>query len=400
MVRSEGFAAVGNALFIRPKGGNSTDEYGRHRDHGRGREDGRGEGNLWDRLREEHRFSRFVELIEKEKGLRDEFERSDRLTVFAPTNHAIEKFEEEFRDHDPRDGRTRRHRRHDDLDMEELILYHLVPDHQLGHRDLQDGVLLKTSLETRGLDGAHQRIRVSRAFGEVYLNMYARVHHQGEYEADNGVIWALENVLVPPGNAMDVLYHVPFAFSTSVSALCRLDATEKIEKMKGATLFMPDNDAWESLGLRNLYYLFGDEGHEDLKKIMKYHGAKELVYTTKMMKEETLELDSTLKGQKLTIEARCRHGHGGHRREYTECSRRGRNGRRHGRDKDDDEDGEGGFESPRDYLFVINEGEARIRFTDALGENAVIHVISEVLIPEDVVLPHDRSDAMVAKMEI
>ncbi|KAJ3106934.1 hypothetical protein HDU96_008055 [Phlyctochytrium bullatum] len=429
-------ATVCNALSIGQifgkQGDRNDTDY--RRDGRRGGRNGRGEGKLLcpltaektgDRLREERDFERFVELIEKEKGLRDEFERNERMTVFAPTNRAVERFEEEIRS---RSGRGR-----DDLNMEDLILYHLVPDQEIDRRDLQDGVLLKTNLEVKELDNARQRIRVNRLFGEVYLNMYARVNTRDSYDAENGQIWALDNVLVPPQNVMEVLYQVPTEFSTSVSALCRLKATEKIEDLKASTLFMPDNDAWEKLGFRNLYYLFGENGREDLKKIMMYHGAEQLAYSTKMMKEETLELESTLKGERLTIEARRRRRDGGRdggrdddrdvnrscrdeerdclrrgdrncREERERCERRRRDNRRdnrrrrdgrNGRDEDDEDDRDGQFDSPRDYLFIINDGEARIRFTDALGENGVIHVISDVLIPENVNLPHDRAEARV-----
>ncbi|KAI8854007.1 FAS1 domain-containing protein [Chytridium lagenaria] len=315
----------------------------------------RGEGNnIWDKLREERDFSSFVELIEKEKGLRDEFERGERMTVFAPTNEAIKRFEDRQKKRGGDDGHDR-----DEIRMQEVLLYHIIPEHEIEKNDLRDG--------------QRQRIRVSKIFHDVYLNMYARIDLKRDYDADNGRIWGIEDVLVPPPNVVDVMYSIPTEFSTTVSALCRLGVTDKLEQMKGGTVLVPDNAAWEKLGFRNLYHLFSERGRDDLKKILQYHVADDLAYSTKMMRDGKVELETMLKGEKIIVEARRRRDGGGGRRQV----RRG-------------EDDDGQHESPKDYIFVVNEGEARIRFTDGVSENGVIHVISEVLVPESVELPDER----------
>ncbi|KAJ3210808.1 hypothetical protein HDU67_004992 [Dinochytrium kinnereticum] len=313
------------------------------------------EGNIWDRLREEKDFSKFVELVEKEKGLRDEFERGERMTVFAPTNEAVERFEE-------REKERRRTERHRDIKMGDILTYHIVPDHEIKRDDMREGVLFKTNLELDSLDGERQRIRVSKLFNEIYLNMYARVNPDAHHRAENGQIWGVDEVLIPPPDMMDILYAIPTEFSTTVAALSRLGTIDRIREVKGGTLLVPDNAAWEKLGFRNLYHLFGDHGKEDLKKIMKYHGSDDLVYSTRIMRDRKVDLDSALKGERIHIEAR----------------------RRGGGKRDDRR------ESPKDYIFVVNEGEARIRFTDGIAENGVLQIISEVLIPEGVELPDER----------
>ncbi|KAJ3100808.1 hypothetical protein HDU97_001926 [Phlyctochytrium planicorne] len=352
-----------------------------------------------DRIREERDFSKFVELVEKEKGLRDEFEKGDRMTVFVPNNNAVKRFEE--RQHEHRAKNRDEDEDRDDIRMEDIIRYHIVHDEELEKHDLRDGVLLKSNLKLDTLDGERQRIRISKIFNEVYLNMYARVDIRKEYEADNGVIWALDEVLVPPPDIVQVLFSLPSKFSTTTSALCRLKALGKIEELKGATMFVPDNSAWEELGFKNLYHLFSEHGHKDLKKILMYHGSDELVYSTKMMKEEKMEIPTSLKGEKLTIRAMRRREGGGGDEDGDEDddddrdddgNRRGRRRPRHGHKQttffgSDDEH----RKNPNDYIFMINNGEARIRFNDGVAENGVIHVISEVLIPKGVDLPHRRS---------
>jgi uncharacterized surface protein with fasciclin (FAS1) repeats len=70
---------------------------------------------------------------------------------------------------------------------------------------------------------------------------------------------------------METLYIVPFEFSTTVAALCRVGGTDAIRELKGATMLVPDNAAWENLGFSNLYHLFSEHGEHDLKSILKYH---------------------------------------------------------------------------------------------------------------------------------
>ncbi|KAI8847983.1 FAS1 domain-containing protein [Chytridium lagenaria] len=290
-----------------------------------------------DKLQEERDFSSFVKLIEHEKGFRDEFERGERMTVFAPTNDAVKRFKERY---GKRDGR-------DDIRMKEMLMYHIIPEHEIGKREMRDGVLFKSNLELDSLDGEPQRIRLSRCMNDIYLNMHARVDTHKKYDANNGMIWAIKDVLVPPPDILTILYSIPTKFSITTAALNRVHLTDKIKD--GTTLFVPDNAAWEKLDPHTLYHLFSQHGRDDLEKIVK---------------EGKMEMTTELEGERIGIETRRRHG--------------GCHGWWHGHHK---------HESPRDYLFIVNDGETRIWFTDGVAENGVIHVVSDVLIPKNVKLP-------------
>ncbi|KAJ3334399.1 hypothetical protein HDU76_000095 [Blyttiomyces sp. JEL0837] len=357
-------------------------------------------GSVVDRLHDEEEFSRFADLIEKDKGLRDELER-EKVTLFAPTNEAIEQFEKHHK-------RVLQHE-----DMKKIVRYHLVHHKELSFKDLHDGMLLKSSLKEDKLEGKQQRIRVSKFYGEVYLNMYAKVAKRLELDADNGCILGIEHVLRPPQDLEDSLNQLPSLFSTTYAALVRLGKEDKLRDKSG-TMMVPDNYAWKKLGINAVYYLFSKQGEDDLKRMMEYHCSDEIVYSSRMMKEHKLELPTHLRDETMMIEAHKRGSHGGdHDKDRNESDRhcshgnRSRRCRRQPFDDDDDietqrrrrgdsedEDDEHHEESPSKYVFSINKGEARIWFIDNLAKNGVIHVIDSVLIPRDVHLrPFQDSSA-------
>jgi len=237
------------------------------------------------------------------------------------------------------------------------------------------------------------RIRVFKFGDAVFLNMHSRI--VDSEKADNGFVHAVDKILHPPKGVTEMLYAVPTSFSTTLAAFERTNlACDLNHKEQAITVFAPSNHAWEQLGFQNLKYLFScvgqkeeregggsgsrDEkkgrqpwcrGTEDLKRIMEFHVGKQLAYSTDMMKKETIKF-KTLEGSQLTV-----------------CAKRREGG---GRNEWNDEDRDSKHQDVRRYNFVVNNGEARVQFTDALACNGAIQVIDNVLIPRDVKLPHDK----------
>ncbi|KAJ3182792.1 hypothetical protein HDU85_002394 [Gaertneriomyces sp. JEL0708] len=338
-------------------------------------------GSLIDRLRSEKMFSRFVEVIEKERGLRDDLENRDRqTTVFAPTNEAFERLEKEMGAAGKGDNQR----------MGEMLRYHICPDMELRMDDMVSGTLLSTGLKLRDLDDRHQRIRVFRFHGDVWLNMRARVHKKG-MEAENGRIFAIDRVLMMPHHAREMLYMVPTETSTFLAGAERTGVSHLMREERGLTIFAPSNEAWNRLGFENLRYLFScvgqkhegerrgvrhgrGEDHEmkcqgmhDLRKILMYHMGRDVAWSTDMMEKHNMRIRTMHGNNEISIEAKQRRG-----RDRLEC-------KDHNRVCD-----------PRMFNFIINDGEARIAFTDVLARNGDIHMIDDVLIPRDVNLPYDR----------
>jgi len=352
-------------------------------DGGNNRREG---GSLIDRLREDKRFSRFVEVLEKERGLRDDLENRDmKSTVWAPTNDAIERMEEEWREQRDEDRPA----------MRDVLRYHIAGDSQITRDCLHAGALIPTNLRMKTLEDRHQRIRVFRFADTIFLNARARVMDK-EIEAENGQIFPIDHVLCPPQNVVEMLGAVPTRLSTTLAAFARTGLDRDLTEEKGVTVFAASNNAWEKLGYENLRYLFScagqktwaweskdrrgrDENQEgrvmcngikDLKKILQGHIAKKVAYTTDVMKDEKMQLP-TLGHKKITVCARKRQGGGSDED-------------RNRRDEDSNK-----HRNVNHYNFVVNDGEARVAFTDGLSSNGAIQVIDSVIC-SGVRLPHER----------
>jgi len=228
--------------------------------------------------------------------------------------------------------------------------------------------------------------------------MHARITEK-DIEADNGRIHAIDRIVMPPKSVSQMLYTMPTSFSIFSAALERTGMCSEVSKEKGVTVFVPKNEAWEHLGFENLKYLFScvgqktenerhsdrdsyrdsdrEEGRQgpwcqgtkDLRKILQHHVATKLAYTTDMMEKQTMKM-KTLGHDQLTVCAN-KVGEKGDRNDY--------------RDEDEIR-----HRDVRKYNFVVNNGEARVQFTDGLACNGAIQVIDNVMIPSGVRLPHDK----------
>ncbi|KAI9357619.1 FAS1 domain-containing protein [Zopfochytrium polystomum] len=299
------------------------------------------EGSVFERLKQIDVFSKFVEIVESEKGLRDELERQQ-VTVFVPTNEAFQQHAKET------EGQV--------FDMKELIRYHVVPNERLAYKDMYAGRLLATQHIERDLKKHSQMIRI---------NFYVHVEKHLSEEAQNGMIYGINHVLLPPRNALVVLLELAPLFSTAYTAICSLELEGALKK-PGLTMFIPTNTAWKHLGMQNLIYLFSKQGEQDLIKILKYHISESLVYSPRMMEERHLVLGTAHGDESIAIEVTPLHSHN---KEPTANVLSGEN-------------------VPSKVIFSINHGQARVWVTDGLASNGVIHTINEVLIPKDVQLPH------------
>ncbi|KAJ3093193.1 hypothetical protein HK102_003601 [Quaeritorhiza haematococci] len=309
---------------------------------------------IYDRLRRDDRFSKLVDVLEKHRGLRDDLDsRGERMTFFAPTNEAFDHAEKEIfnlmmkgrkrpgngdRDKTPPDSMT------------DIIRYHMSSD-VIRSGDLYDGKLIVTEYMPAELNRKHQRIRVFKLQDQTYLNMYARID-EADIETQNGVIHAVNRVLRPPPNTWDTLYMLPSEFSTLIAAVERANMTDAYEKGKGVTVFAPNNMAWEQLGLRNLLYLFSQEGNKDLRKVLEYQISNTLFYSSDALDKEgqDIEIPTLIKNESIKLVAR--------RREGTEFKRFNRLPRLH-RNYVHAFDDEG--KKPSDYTFDLNDGKANIK---------------------------------------
>jgi len=250
--------------------------------------------------------------------------------------------------------------------MEEILKYHMVKE-EVYMKDFFDGKLLVSELSDQKLGRRvdKQRIVVKLEFGSWYLNWFTKIE-EFDWETENGVIHAVDWVMIPPFDVCEKIFQVPFICSTFTSAVEKVCLDQEIANDKGLTVFVPTNEAWMGLNFTDLEYLFCPTGREDLKNIIQYHVCPELYYLKDMMEKEgsKIHLSTWLKGEKIEVSVK----------ERTQRERERDRGHR----------GRGEDKMPLDHMFVLNHGEATIKKTDLIAENGTIHFINSVLIPERV----------------
>jgi len=315
-------------------------------------------------LTDEKQFSKVSRLIEKVGGLQSQLGDSEaNCTFLAPTNEAIENFEKVVKHYDSYRGNRGR----EVPSMEEILEYHVIQG-VYEEKDLFDGMLVESNLRANVGGGKknYQKIRVSHRLGGWTLNMFTHLSSATHEQATNGVIFAIDSVLIPPADVMEVSFNLPMFASTWSSAVYQTNLEKELTQQKdGATIFLPTNAAWDEMNFTDLMYLFSPYGMSDLKKILEYHIVPELEYGVDMIKEEgkKFSIRTLLKGEEIKIKVG--------RKPQTEHQSFSRDHDMH----------------PLDYRFILNEGEASIKFTDILASNGTLHVINAVLIPPSVILP-------------
>ncbi|KAI8801471.1 FAS1 domain-containing protein [Cladochytrium replicatum] len=357
------------------------------------------EKTIADLIEEDSRLSSFAQVVKEQgRGVGDDLDNRDRKqTVFAFTNEAWEKFEkdhnhnDEDHDHDHGNEHNRHHgrcgRRHrhgkDRENIGALLRYHLVRDEELKLEAIYDGQLIETVLRLDSLDGEREKIRVFKfREGDVLLNMQARIID--EKPAENGILLVIDRVLETPLDIETTLAVIPTEFSSTLVAIYRSGLHRYVNEGRAVTLFAPTNDAWTHLGYQNLFHLFSDAGKKDLKKIMSYHLADELVYSPRLIEEKSVKVKTEHEDKELKIDAT--------KREQSD-SESFRNSVEDGwisalrRDGDENDPSD---REPKNWVISINDGQATVQFTDGIASNGVLQVISSVLIPDDVDLPNER----------
>lgn len=182
------------------------------------------------------------------------------LTLFAPTNKALEKYEH----HPPPVEYLRK-----------ILLYHLLPDVFPAGR-----VLKSKTLETIYFEeeiNTYQRLAVDINFRGLTLNYYARIIYIDIF-TNNGVVHAIDNLLFPPPPIYVEAELLPTTFSTFINAAWETGLVESLNETSHSTIFAPTNFAFAKLGARLNAYLFSSRGQTVLTKILKYHIVPDVLF--------------------------------------------------------------------------------------------------------------------------
>ncbi|KAK9764108.1 hypothetical protein K7432_008664 [Basidiobolus ranarum] len=239
------------------------------------RNGGRRSKTVLDILGSDRRFTRLFTGLTNNRQLKNELTNPRaEFTILAPTDEAFNKLKKELKQ-EPNEEELR-----------EILQYLVIPEY-IESRDIRKkNALVKTSLELRSLNKHAQRIYLSEeSEGKLLLNHKVQIS-EPDIEASNGVIHAIEEVLLPPKKLNDQINLFSKQFSIAIKAFKDTGLLDKINDQEGITVFLPTDSAFRNLGCEANNYLFSDEGKDDLKKILQLHVSKKLAYSTSITGQE------------------------------------------------------------------------------------------------------------------
>ncbi|KAK0666317.1 FAS1 domain-containing protein [Cercophora samala] len=181
---------------------------------------------------------------------------SHNKTLFVPTDKAFERIPHHGDKPPPKEF------------VLALLKYHIAPGLHTAH-DLLTTHTLPSNLSLDTLGSRPQRLRVSTGLlFSIRVNVVSKIVYSNIL-AKNGVIHAIDHILVPPPSQEKIISLLPNTFSTFSLGLEKTELS--VPDHKGGTLFAPTNSAWRRLGPRANAFLFSPHGLKYLKALLKYH---------------------------------------------------------------------------------------------------------------------------------
>ncbi|RGP77773.1 hypothetical protein FLONG3_4067 [Fusarium longipes] len=296
---------------------------------------------------------KFFKLVQEHEKFGKLLNSTDKnYTLFVPIDEAFE--------HIPDDHK---HKPSDEF-VEDVLNYHLGIGEYPASRILFTHTV-PTTLKEKLLGDKPQRLRTSVGFSGVRVNLYSKVIAVN-FKTKNGIIHAVNRILVPPPYIGKEISLFPAQFSTLLLAYDKTDFVKYIHNvpMVGSTVFAPANQAWSRLGPRANAFLFNTEtGKKYLRALLKY----QIVPNITLYSDEVYYADEkqTLKKQLLG------HGDNFHIELPTLL------------EKSVGVD----VHTFKTWTTIVLNGNVVIGFNDAVGKNGVIHVPKTIPIP-----PHRRGE--------
>ena len=272
-------------------------------------------------------FSTLVTALDA-AGLVDTFAGEGNFTVFAPTNAAFEALPEGVLDALLADTDA----------LTKVLTYHVLPNEVMS-TDLQAGKNFVATIE-----GSNAVVEV--ADGAVTLNRNKAAVFTADIDASNGVIHAIDKVILPPATLADVVY-ASADHTTLFTALDAAGLTDALDANGDKTVFAPSNAAFEALPEGVLEGLLADVG--TLTNVLTYHVVPAEIMSTDLSAGKNFT--TTLEGSNAVVEV---------------------------------EDG----------VVTINRNKATVYAADLDAKNGVIHAIDQVILP-----PSTLADKVYASQE-
>ncbi|KAK4168665.1 Fasciclin domain-containing protein [Cladorrhinum sp. PSN259] len=317
---------------------------------------------IYELIKESKYTTKFAKLVEEHDEIKSLLHDTEaNHTLFVPTDKAFDRIP-----HHPKDPPSKEF-------ILALLKYHALPGLYPVPRILHSHTLpTELSLETLG--DHPQRLRVNLGFlFTIRLNLYSKVV-AGNIEAKNGVIHAVDGILVPPPTQAKIISLLPGTFSTFSLGLEKTGLgkeLEKDEKKSGGTLFAPSNRAFQRLGPRANAFLFSERGRKYLKALLKYH----------VVLGETLYSDAFYKAKKGDDEEGKNDGGQGYWHVDLPSLL-------------DDKAIAVDVKRWKGFVSITLNGFTRVVFQDGLASDGTVQVVDKVLIP-----PHKHHSGPPAQEE-
>ncbi|KAK4041753.1 fasciclin domain protein [Parachaetomium inaequale] len=263
-----------------PRGG-----HGRHGHHGDP------DKTIYELIKESKHTTKFAKLVEEHDEIKQLLEDTKHNhTLFVPTDRAFKRIPHRRHGHHGKDGDDKDDDKHDHKPSKEFILallkYHIAPGLYPVHRvhasrtiptELHPAALDSSVSDSHHHEGKNHPQRI-RAFTTPFihrtrLNFHARLL-PGDIPAKNGLIHAVDSLLIPPPSQVSIIRLLPAQFSTLALALETTGLADELENLPrsgGGTLFAPTNRAWARLGPRVNAFLFSEHGKKYLRALVRYH---------------------------------------------------------------------------------------------------------------------------------
>lgn len=325
--------------------------HGGHGHHGHHR--GNISKTIYELIKDNKYTTKFAELVEEDDDIKSLLQSTKHNhTLFIPSDKAFEHISPD-------------HKKPSKEFLHALLSYHIAPGHYPARRIVHSHTI-PTTLHPSSLDSHPQRLRVSaHVLTGVHLNFFSKIVF-ADIHAQNGVIHAVSNILVPPPPQQKIIQFLPNTFSTFSLALEKtgLGADLADAPQAGGTLFAPTNRAWTRLGPRANAFLFSDRGRKYLRALLKYSVVvNETLYSDayygnghdeehqgggdeeeEKMNESNywhVDLPSLLDGKPISVDVKQRWG----------------------------------------WVSIVVNGWVRVAAQDIVAEDGVIQVVNAVLIP-------------------
>jgi uncharacterized surface protein with fasciclin (FAS1) repeats len=206
-------------------------------------------------------------LVKNDSSLIDLFNKTSKdgkITLFAPTDCAFEKILKHVpknATHPPK------------WLIKKLIEYHTIDAFYPAPRVVAHRTI-PTLFKAHYGPNLTQRIRVGAGVKGVNFNFYAHPVFLDIFTS-NGVIHAIDNLLLPPPPTYFIMSIFPTFYSTFFQALHQTGVVKVLapwhhKTPSSWTIFAPTNFAWVKIPLRVTAWLFSPRGHHILSKLVEY----------------------------------------------------------------------------------------------------------------------------------